>query len=121
MATMTIDLSWLCIVIPIGIIVVVAILGTRSRWRYARRIQEAQARGAFADMNTYENKSRFRRLAVMALVGLLGMILSIAILVLQQASKAPSFVGITIASAILFGIIASIAGFLMQREINRRL
>ena len=122
METTTINLSWLCIVIPIGIIVVVAILGTRSRLRYASRIREAQARGAFADMNTPENKSRFRRLAMIALIGLLGMIVSIAILVLQQASKAHSFYGITfVAVAIIFGIIASIAGFLMQREISRRL
>ena len=121
METTTLDLSWLCLVIPIGIIVLAAILGTRSRLRYARRIREAQARGVFADMNTPENKSRFRRLAALALMGLLGMILSIAILVLQQASRDPSFAGITIAAAILFGIIASIAGFLMQREIDRRL
>ena len=121
METTTIDLSWLCLVIPIGIIVLAAILGTRSRLHYARRIREAQARGAFAAMNTPENKSRFRRFAALALIGLLGMILSIAILVWQQASGSPGFAGITIAAAILFGIMASIAGFLMQREIDRRL
>src|SRR5918996_1923305 len=101
METTTSDLSWLCVVIPIGIIVLAAILGTRSRLRYARRIREAQARGAFADMNTPENKSRFRRLAALALIGLLGVILSIIILVLLQGSKAPSFLGITIVVAAL--------------------
>ena len=118
METTTIDLSWLCIVIPIGIIVVVAILGTRSRLWYASRIRDAQARGAFADMNLPENKVRFRRLAALALIGLLGMILSIASLVLQQTN---TFSGVMVAVAFVFGAIASIAGFLMQREINRRL
>jgi hypothetical protein len=121
MEPITIDLSWLCIVIPIGVIVVAAILGTRSRLRYANRIREAQARGAFADLNTPENKARFRRLAVFALIGLLGMMLSIVLLVLLLPSKFASFYGIAIALALIFGVISSIAGFLMQREINRRL
>ena len=121
METTTIDLSWLCLVFGAVIFVGMAVLGTRSRLRYARRLREAQSRGAFADMNTPENKSRVRRLAVLALIGLLGGILSIAILVLQQASRDPRFAGITIVAAILFGIIAAIAGFLMQREIDRRL
>ena len=114
-------LTVLCISIPVGILVVAAILGTRSRLKYANRIREAQARGAFADMNKAENKARFRRLALFALIGLLGMVLSIAILVVQLRSKFADFYGITVAIALLFGVTASIAGFLMQREINRRL
>jgi hypothetical protein len=115
------DLSWLCILITFGIAVVVIILGTRSRMRYARRIREAQDRGAFADINMPENKSRVRRLAALALIGLLGMILSIIILALQIANQANPFTGIMIALAIIFGSIALIAGFLLQREIDRRL
>jgi hypothetical protein len=121
MDTTTIDLSWLCFVILIGITVLVAVLGTRSRLRYARRLREAQARGAFADLNTPENKSRFRRLAIFALIGMLGMILSLAILFLQLRSPFAHYYGITLGVAIVFGITGFIAGLLMQREFDRRL
>ena len=114
-------LTVLCISIPVGIIVVAAILGTRSRLRYAARLRDAQARGAFADMGTPENKTRFRLIAISALVGLLGMFLSMAILIVQLQSRFANLYGITVTVAILFGIVAAIAGSLMQREINRRL
>jgi len=88
---------------------VAAILGAWSRLRHA-------------GLNTPENKSRFRLLAAIALIGLLGMIVAIAILVFLQARKAAHYSGIPlIIVAIIFGIVASIAGFLIQREIDRRL
>ena len=122
MKAVPMNLSWLCIVIPIITIVVVAILGTLSKLRYASRIRDAQARDAFADLNAPENKSRFRRLAATALIGSLGMIVSIAVLVLLEMKHTGYYFGIPlIVLAILFGILASIAGFLMQREIDRRL
>jgi hypothetical protein len=121
METSTTDLSWLCIVIIFGITAVVIILGTRSRLRYAHRIRDAQARGAFADMNTSENKSRVRRLAALALIGSLGMISSIISLVLLRGNQPGTFSGVLVAGVIIFGIIASIAGFLIQREIDRRI
>ena len=57
METNTIDLSWLCFVIPMGIVLVVTIFGTRSRLRYAKRIMDAQNRSAFDDMNTPKQKT----------------------------------------------------------------
>lgn len=111
----------LCLSIPLGILVVAAVLGTRSKLRYAKRIQDAQARGAFADMNAPEYKSRFRLLALFALIGVLGMTLSIAILFVQLTTKFANLYGITLAVALIFGIIGAGAGLLMQREINRRL
>jgi len=111
----------LCLSIPFGILVAAAILGTRSKLRYAKRIQDAQARGAFADMNAPEYKSRFRLLALFALIGVLGMTLSIAILFVQLTTKFANLYGITLAVALIFGIIGAGAGLLMQREINRRL
>jgi hypothetical protein len=114
-------LTVLCISVPVGILVIAAIFGIRARTRYANRIREALARGAFADMNTPEIKSRFRRLATFALVGMFGMILSIAILTLQLRSRFTDFYGVTAAIAIIFGILVATAGSLMQREINRRL
>ncbi len=95
--------------------------GARSRMRYARRIREAQARGAFADMNTPQNKFRFRRLAILMLVGVLGMILSVTTLLLRQVPPSDTSYGLILVVAVLFGMITTIASFLMQREINRRL
>ena len=114
-------LTVLCVSIPIGILVLAAVLGTRSKLKYADRIREAQARGAFADMRTPEYKSRFRLLALFALIGVLGMILSIAILFVQLTTKFANLYGITLAVALIFGTIGASAGLLMQREINRRL
>jgi hypothetical protein len=114
------DLSWLCLVAILLIMIPVIYYGTRSRLRYARRIREAQARGAFVDMNTPENKSRFRRLALLALIGVLGMVSSFVML-FQPWIRLPLPVGIIIAAFIVFGILASVGGFLMQREIDHRL
>ena len=102
--------------------------GTRSRLRYARRIREAQAKGAFADMNTPENKSRFRRFAFLALIGVtflaligvIGVIISIVMLI-QPWIRIPLPFSVFIVAFIVFGIMASVGGFLMQREIERRL
>jgi len=117
----TIDLSWLCVVIPVGILIVAAIFGTRYKLRYANRIRDAQARGAFADLNKPEIKARIRLLAFLALIGFAGMFLSFVLLIVQQVSQFTTFSGITIIVAIVFGLIGSIAGFLMQREVDRRL
>lgn len=114
-------LTGLCILIPIGILVVSAILGTRSRLRYADRLQKALAQGAFDDMNTPENKIRFRRLAIFALIGLLGMLVSFTILIILLILKLTDFYGITFAVVLVFGIIGASAGFLTEREIKRRL
>jgi hypothetical protein len=114
-------LTAFCISIPIGILVLAAIFGTRSRLRYADRIRTAQARGAFEDMNAPENKSRFRRLAIFALIGVLGMVLFLVILILQLGSQYADYYRITLGLALLFGAMGSIAGFLMQREVDRRL
>ena len=99
----------------------VAVLGTRSKLRYANRIREARARGSFADMNTPEVQSRFRCLAFLALIGVLGMSLSFMILVILTFSGIRAFSGVAITAAVVFGIIGATAGFLMQREIDRRL
>ncbi|MBI5933035.1 MAG: hypothetical protein HY867_04960 [Chloroflexi bacterium] len=121
METITFDLSWLCMVIPLGIIVVAAILGTRSRLRYASQIREALARGAFKELNAPEMKSRIRRLAVVALIGAIGMCLSFAFVVLQQISGVNAFFDLIVAVGLVFGIVASITGLMMRREIDKRL
>ena len=105
----------------IAVFVAIAIVSTRAKQRSARQILKAQARGAFADMETPENKSRFRRLAVVSLIGLLGMVLSVVIVVWQWLSQASNLFGIAVAVGLISAVLASIAGLLMQREINRRL
>ena len=110
----------LCVLFPaIGITVVAAVFGTRSRLNYAKRLLDAQARGAFKDMNTPQNTFRYRCLAFLALFGVLGMILSIASLILLQPSKIALYSLIII--AIFFCVLGLAAGLLMQREIDRRL
>ena len=121
METNIIDLSWLCFVIPIAIVLIAAIFGTRSRLRYVKRIMEAQNTGAFDDMNIPGQKSRFRWLALTALIGVIGAMGSLAILILQQVGIILIPVGIVFASLSVFGVLSAIAGYLMQREINRRL
>ena len=117
----TIDLSWLCIVIPAGIIIIAAIFGTRSRLRYVRQIREAQVRGAFDDMNMPKQKPRFRLLALTALLGVTGMMGSVAILILQSLGLIIIPVEIVFVSLGVFGVLGTMAGYLMQREIDRRL
>ena len=112
------DLTWLCFVGLMLIIIPAIYYGTRSRMRYVRRIREAQARGAFTDMNTPKTKSRVRRLALLALMGIAGTLLSTTMLI-QQWIRIP--LGFVLAAIIVFAIIASVAGFLMRREIDRRL
>ena len=114
------DLTWLCFIALFLIMIPVIYFGTRSRLQYARRIREAQARDAFADMNTPANKSRFRRLALLALIGALGMVFSIVML-FQPWIRLPVPTGVIIATFVVFGILASVGGLLMQREIDRRL
>ena len=114
-------LAGFCLSIPVGILVLAAILGTRSRLRYANRIRAAQARGAFSNMNTPQIRSRFRRLAIFALTGVLGMIFSLVILVVQLKSQFADYYGITLGVALLFAVMGCTAGLLIQREIDRRL
>jgi hypothetical protein len=114
------DLSWLCFVAIMLIMIPAIYYGTRSRLRYARRIREAQAKGAFADMNTPENQYRFRRFAFLALIGVIGLIISIVMLI-QPWIRIPLPFSVFIVAFVVFGIMASVGGFLMQREIERRL
>jgi hypothetical protein len=72
------DLTWLCFVALILLMIPVIYYGTRSRIQYVRRIREASARGAFADMKEPKSKSRIRHLAFVALVGAIGMVVSLS-------------------------------------------
>ena len=114
------DLTWLCFVALILLMIPVIYYGTRSRIHYVRRIREASARGAFADMKEPKSKSRIRHLAFVALVGAIGMVVSFIFLSQPQIRMSiPSDYIIT--ALIVFGVIASAAGFLMRREVDRRL
>lgn len=121
MGTTTIDLSWLCFVIPIGIIGIIAVLGTRSRMRYAQRIMDAQRRGAFNDMNDPKQRARFRWLALTALIGISGAMSSLAMLILLKLLMIQIPIGVVLVLFAVFGAMSVVAGFLMQREIDRRL
>jgi hypothetical protein len=118
---MIINLTWLIIpIFLIGFIILIT-FGIRSRLRYTKRIQDAQARGAFTDMNMLEYKSRFRRLAIVALIGIFGLILSMAFMLLPWAGKNDASLRIVAGAALIFAIICTVAGLLMRREVDRRL
>ena len=117
-----------CLLAYIAVFAAIAIVTTQAKQRSAKLIMQAQARGAFADLETPKNKSRFRILASVALFGVLGFTCSIAVFALQSfsyylnlSSKFPNLYWVTIGVGLIFGIIGAVAGFLMQREINRRL
>jgi hypothetical protein len=111
----------LLLFIYIAVFVAIAIVSTQAKLKSANRILKAQSRDALADLETPKNKSRFRFLAGVALFGVLGMILSMAVLVLQIATKFSNLYWVTIAAVLTFGGIGAVAGLLMQREINRKL
>jgi hypothetical protein len=121
MENSTIDASWVCLALPIGIIALAAILGTRSRLRYANRIREAQARGAFPELSPAAAGWRVRSLAILAVIGVIGVLCSLVILALAKFAGFPVPPTGILASAGVFGAIAAVAGFLMKREIDRRL
>jgi hypothetical protein len=88
---------------------------------YAKRISSAQASGAFKDMNSPEVKSKFRRLALMALIGTSGVSISLAILIFQRLAwiNIPFIVIVVLGG--IFGLIGAVAGLLIQKEINQKL
>jgi hypothetical protein len=126
---MTIDLSWLTIPICLGIclpvyVAIVAILMTlsmRSRIKYAKRIQDALARSAFDDLSSPEQSPRNLWLAFTALVGLLGVVVTFGVLILQVLGIVVLRIEVILITFGIFGSLSTMAGILMQRRINRRL
>jgi ABC-type Fe3+ transport system permease subunit len=121
-------LAGFCLLMYIAIFAVIAIVTTQAKQRSARRIMQAQARGAFADLETPKNRARFRILAGVALFGVLGFTCSIGVLALQSftyylnvRTEFSNLYWVTIGVGLIFGSIGAVAGFLMEREINRRL
>jgi len=121
METYTINLSWLCLPILMGIVILAAFFGTRARLQYAKRISDAQARGAFNDLNTPKQKIRFRWRGLLALIGAVGAMSSLVTVILQSFGVISIPIVIILAAFSIFGALSSVAGFLMKREIDRRL
>jgi hypothetical protein len=67
---MNIVLTILCISIPVGVLVASAILGVRSRRRYAAKIQEKIDSGYFAGWSKSSNLNR-RKMTASVLIALL--------------------------------------------------
>src|SRR5690349_10996507 len=118
----TSDFPWLCLISGIVLFGVITAFGMLARWRYARRFWKAYTRGAFADLNKPKLKSRMYRLSVMALIGVIGMVVSVLVLVVQQTSGfLRAYSDVTLIVAAIFAVTAIIAGLLRQREFDRRL
>jgi hypothetical protein len=105
----------------IAVFAVIAIVSTQAKIQSAKRILRAQTEGAFADLETPKNKFRMRLLAIIALIGILGMALSIAVIFIQMLTQSYNYYWVAIVIGLIFGGMGPIAGFLMQREINRRI
>jgi ABC-type Fe3+ transport system permease subunit len=112
----------------VAIFAAIAIVTTQAKQRSANRILRAQARGAFTDLETPKNRSRFRILAGTALIGVLGFTCSIGVLALQSfryylnpGTELSNLYWVPIGIGLMFGGIGAVAGLLMNREINRRL
>jgi divalent metal cation (Fe/Co/Zn/Cd) transporter len=124
---MTINLSQLflpiffaiCFVAFVGIVIILMTFSVRSRLKYAKRIKDAQARGAFDDMNTPSRRNLW--LASIALVGLLGVVATLGMFFLQLLHVVALPVEVLFIAFGVFGSMIAIAGTLMQREIDRRL
>jgi hypothetical protein len=122
MKIMIVDGFWTVICITVSsVLILLAFLVTRSKIRSINRFEQTQAKGGFTKLNKPEYKSKTRHFALIALTGLLGMVLSIAIVIFQQISGSTNFSDFTAIIALLFGILSSVGGFLMKREIDRRL
>jgi hypothetical protein len=106
-----------------SILILLAVLVTRSKINSINEFRQAQAKakGTLAKSNTPECKSKIRLLAIIALVCILGMVLSVTILFLQIMTNFTYLYKLTISVAIVFFTVGTSAGLLMQREINRRL
>ena len=126
---MKIDLSWLtipiclvvCLPVYIAIVATLITFSARARAKEAKRIQDALARGAFDDMNSPEQKTSYRWLALTALLGLLGVIASMGMLFLQLSKVITLPIEVIFIAFGIFGSLSVIVGILMQREINHRL
>ncbi len=126
---MTIDLSWLtiplcltvCLPIYVAIVAILITSSMRTRVKYAKRIRDAQARGAFDDLSSPGQKPRNLWLALTALVGLLGVMASVGMLFLQLSNVVVLPIEVIFIAFGVFGSLSAIAGILMQREIDRRL
>lgn len=106
--------------IVLGMMVLGVMLSVQYNIRYAKRIREARARGAFSDMNTPKVKSQFRRLTTLALFGCIGFFSSIVVVAIQQSLHiVPSTVRLPV--SMVFVIVAILGGYLYKREIDRRL
>jgi len=101
----------------VAIMVVFAFLGTRSRSQYVKRLQAAEAKGGFPP----EARLRLRRLVILAVIGPLGSASFMIVLVLAVLGGIPIHPLIALYVSVVLFILCVIAGFLMRREVNRRL
>jgi hypothetical protein len=118
-------LSGLCtglfLVLFLALIAAAVYLRIRANSRWLKRYHAAKARGALNDINSPKMTVRFRLLAILALIGLLGSFSSLGLFGLKLYKGLSISPQVTIVSFAVFALLGSIAGLLMQREINRRL
>jgi hypothetical protein len=108
-----------CFAAYVGIVIALMTFSMRAKLKDVKRIQDAQARGAFDDLNTH--KLRHVWLPIAALVGVLGVAVTIGMLFLKLLQVIDLPVEIILLAFGVFGTMGAIAGTLMYQEIDRRL
>src|SRR5512147_1016707 len=115
----TIDMSWLCLALPLIFMTAVAIMGTRARIRHAQRLRQALQSGAFADPSSNARLSRYRPLFAAAALGILVALASVLLLVLATFGV-PSYPPRTLLAIAVVAMLPSFhVGIIMSREISR--
>ena len=102
----------LCISVPIGVIVAIAILGTKARQRFANELQKKLDEGFYSDWAKPPMANRLRTIAAIQIVNLLVILFTL----IMWLSKPSETVQIILAS--IFGVVLLISvllGIIMTR------
>jgi membrane associated rhomboid family serine protease len=104
-----------------AIMAAIALVNTQAKQKSIMWDRQALARDAFADVGT--PKQQFRLLLVfgLAFISVLGMPVSLVIAVVQWAAEPSKPPGVTFAAALFFVVTSIVAGFIINREINKEI
>ncbi len=108
----------LIFLIPISLAIY---FGVRSRARYADRIFEAQRRGSFNDLKTWQEKNKFLSRMVVMTSGYIGLLISLILFFLYYYKVLDIPIILILVVLVISFLSLFVGGFLMQREITRRL
>lgn len=97
----------LCVLIPFIIVMLFAILGLRSRMKFVRQIQQAQAEGRYDNWNIGLQASNIRIAAIIVIISLLALIAFIVLMLTCPSILRSWLILIPFIALILIGLTAS--------------